>query len=89
MPSPATWSDDERRRFLDDGVLIRRGLVHGVVLSRARGLVGGWLTEAYDPARLTAYTERTFAAELEEHPDLLALYQRSGLRGHLISITGS
>ncbi|MER7194846.1 phytanoyl-CoA dioxygenase family protein [Streptomyces flaveolus] len=79
MPSPATWSDDERRRFLDDGVLIRRGLVHGAVLSKARALVGGWLTEAYDPARLTAYTERTFAPELEEHPDLLALYQRSGL----------
>ncbi|MFF7733514.1 hypothetical protein [Streptomyces sp. NPDC007984] len=42
MPSPATWSDDERRRFLDDGVLIRRGLVHasscpGPVASSAAG----------------------------------------------------
>ncbi|WP_406484849.1 phytanoyl-CoA dioxygenase family protein [Streptomyces sp. NBC_01563] len=79
MRSPLTWSDDERRRFVDDGVLIRRGLVHGNVLSRARDLVGGWLTEAYAPARLTAYTERSFAPELEEHPALLALYQRSGL----------
>ncbi|MEU9068918.1 phytanoyl-CoA dioxygenase family protein [Streptomyces sp. NPDC048306] len=79
MPRPLTWSGDERRRFVDDGVLIRRGLIHGTVLSRARGLVGSWLTEAYDPARLTAYTERSFAPELEEHPDLLALYQRSGL----------
>ncbi len=43
MPSPVTWSDDERRRFVDDGVLIRRGLVHGVVLSKALALVGGWL----------------------------------------------
>ncbi|MGW0475886.1 hypothetical protein [Streptomyces coeruleorubidus] len=68
MPSPVTWSDDERRRFVDDGVLIRRGLVHGAVLSKARALVGGWLAEAYDPARLTAYTERSFAPELEEHP---------------------
>ncbi|WP_371665832.1 phytanoyl-CoA dioxygenase family protein [Streptomyces sp. NBC_01241] len=74
-----TWTDDERRRFVDDAVLIRRGLVDGAVLSRARDLVGGWLTEAYDPARLTAYTERSFAPDLEEHPDLLALYQRSGL----------
>ncbi|WP_255306180.1 phytanoyl-CoA dioxygenase family protein [Streptomyces sp. Wb2n-11] len=79
MPRPMTWSDEERRRFVDDGVLIRHGLVHGSVLSRARDLVGGWLAEAYDPARLTAYTERSFAPELEEHPDLLALYQRSGL----------
>ncbi|MCA1275082.1 phytanoyl-CoA dioxygenase family protein [Streptomyces sp. 7G] len=79
MSRPLTWSDGERRRFVDDGVLIRRGLVHGNVLSRARDLVGGWLIEAYDPARLTDYTERSFAPELEEHPDLLALYHRSGL----------
>ncbi|MFI9626440.1 phytanoyl-CoA dioxygenase family protein [Streptomyces sp. NPDC052042] len=79
MPQSATWSDDERRQFVDDGVLIRRGLVHGTVLSKARELVGGWLNEAYNPAQLTAYTERSFAPELEEHPDLLALYQRSGL----------
>ncbi|MDX3372465.1 phytanoyl-CoA dioxygenase family protein [Streptomyces sp. ME02-6987-2C] len=79
MPRPKTWSTDEQRRFVDDGVLIRRGLVHGTVLSRARDLVSGWLTEAYDTARLTAYTERSFAPELEEHPDLLALYHRSGL----------
>ncbi|MFI7181989.1 phytanoyl-CoA dioxygenase family protein [Streptomyces anthocyanicus] len=79
MPRPEIWSADEQRRFVDDGVLIRRGLVHGNLLSRARDLVGGWLTEAYDSARLTAYTERSFAPELEEHPDLLALYQHSGL----------
>ncbi|MFB4420646.1 phytanoyl-CoA dioxygenase family protein [Streptomyces sp. QL37] len=79
MPRPQTWSDDERRRFLDDGVLVRRGLIHGEVLSRARDLVSDWLAEAYDPARLTAYTERSFAPELEKHPDLLAVYQRSGL----------
>ncbi|MGW2046275.1 phytanoyl-CoA dioxygenase family protein [Streptomyces sp. NPDC001858] len=79
MPRSVTWSDDEQRRFVDDGVLIRRGLVQGAVLSRARDLVGGWLNEQYDPARLIAYTERSFAPELEEHPDVVALYQRSGL----------
>ncbi|MEU8954883.1 phytanoyl-CoA dioxygenase family protein [Streptomyces sp. NPDC048518] len=79
MPSPAAWSDNERRRFVDHGVLIRRALVHGDILSRARDLVGGWLNEAYDPARLTAHTERSFAPELEEHPDVLALYRRSSL----------
>ncbi|MCX4530993.1 phytanoyl-CoA dioxygenase family protein [Streptomyces sp. NBC_01669] len=79
MSRPVTWNDEERRRFIDDGVLIRRGLVHGDLVSRARDLVGGWLKEAYDPARLAAYTERSFAPELEEHPDVLALYQRSGL----------
>ncbi|MEU9848156.1 phytanoyl-CoA dioxygenase family protein [Streptomyces sp. NPDC047985] len=79
MPRSVTWSSEERRRFVDDGVLIRRGLVHGAVLSKARDLVDGWLNAAYDPARLTAYTERSFAPELEEHPDLLALYGRSGL----------
>lgn len=79
MPRPEIWSDDEQSLFVNDGVLIRRGLVHGTVLSRARDLVGGWLAEAYDPARLTAYTDRSFAPELEDHPDLLALYQHSGL----------
>ncbi|WP_329472532.1 phytanoyl-CoA dioxygenase family protein [Streptomyces sp. NBC_01723] len=79
MPRPEIWSDDEQSLFVNEGVLIRRGLVHGDVLSRARDLVGGWLTEAYDPAWLTAYTERSFAPELEEHPHLLALYEHSGL----------
>ncbi|MET9185023.1 phytanoyl-CoA dioxygenase family protein [Streptomyces tendae] len=79
MPRPEIWSADEQRRFVDDGVLIRRGLVHGDALPRARDLLGGWLNEAYDPARLAAYTERSFAPELEEHPDLLALYHGSGL----------
>ncbi|WP_329612566.1 phytanoyl-CoA dioxygenase family protein [Streptomyces brevispora] len=79
MPRSVTLSDEERRRFVDDGVLIRRGLVHGAMLAQARELVGRWMTKAYDPARLTAYTERSFAPELEEHPDVLALYQRSGL----------
>lgn len=68
MPRPMTWSDKERRRFINDGVLIRRGLVHGTVLSQARTLVGGWLTEAYDPARLTAYTERSFAPSWNNTP---------------------
>ncbi|MGP3756971.1 phytanoyl-CoA dioxygenase family protein [Streptomyces sp. IBSNAI001] len=79
MPRPEIWSNDEQGLFVDHGVLVRRGLVHGNLLSRARDLVGGWLTEAYDPARLTVYTERSFAPELEAHPDLLALYHRSGL----------
>ncbi|MFF2025037.1 phytanoyl-CoA dioxygenase family protein [Streptomyces sp. NPDC058171] len=79
MHRSATWSDNELRRFVDDGALIRRGLIPRDLLSRARDLVGDWLEEAYDPARLTAYTERSFAPELEQHSDLLALYQRSGL----------
>ncbi|WP_329612621.1 phytanoyl-CoA dioxygenase family protein [Streptomyces brevispora] len=88
MSRPVTWNDEDRRRFINDGVLIRRGLVHGDLVSQARDLVGGWLNEAYDPARLAAYTERSFAPELEEHPDLLALYRRSGLAelaGDLVS----
>ncbi|MDT0407797.1 MULTISPECIES: phytanoyl-CoA dioxygenase family protein [Streptomyces] len=76
---PVSWSTDELRRFVEDGVLIRRGLVHGSVLARARALVGKWRNEAYDPERLTAYTERSFSPELEEHPALLDLYQKTGL----------
>ncbi|MGC4950093.1 phytanoyl-CoA dioxygenase family protein [Streptomyces sp. DT224] len=72
-------TDDERRRFMTDGVLIWRGLVRGTVLDRARTLVNTWLSEAYDPARLTAYTERSFAPDLEENADVLALYHQSGL----------
>ncbi|MFE6101278.1 phytanoyl-CoA dioxygenase family protein [Streptomyces laurentii] len=67
-------SESERRRFIDDGVLIRRRAVRGPLRTRATVLVDHWLRDAYDPQQLTAYTNRSFAPELEDHPDLLALY---------------
>lgn len=81
MSLASPWSASELERFVDDGVLIRHGLINGTLLTRAADLVDGWLREAYDAERLTAYTNRSFAPELEEHPDLLALYHDSGIAG--------
>ncbi|MFF1714391.1 phytanoyl-CoA dioxygenase family protein [Streptomyces sp. NPDC058268] len=79
MPSATPWSGDELERFVNDGVLIRRGLINGPLLTRAASLIDGWLRDTYDAQRLTAYTNRSFAPELEDHPDLLALYGDSGV----------
>ncbi|MGW7304067.1 phytanoyl-CoA dioxygenase family protein [Streptomyces sp. NPDC054835] len=79
MSRPIPWSPGELEAFVDTGVLIRRGLVGRLLVDRAAALVDTWMREAYEPDRLTAYTARSFAPEVEQHPDLLALYHRSGL----------
>ncbi|MFI5804447.1 phytanoyl-CoA dioxygenase family protein [Streptomyces sp. NPDC051561] len=79
ISGPPEWSPTELDRFVTDGILIRRAVISGPLLVRAAALVDGWMSTAYDPARLNAYTNRSFAPELEDHPDLLALYDGSGI----------
>ncbi|WP_236067189.1 phytanoyl-CoA dioxygenase family protein [Streptomyces brasiliscabiei] len=79
MPMPAPLALNELHTFVADGVLIRRGLIPDRLLQPAARLVDAWMCEHYDPARLTAYTNQTFAPDLADHPDLLGLYNDSGL----------
>lgn len=79
MSLPTPWSEIELQRFVDDGVLIRRNLICEPLLTRAVCLIDSWLSHSYDAKRLAAYTNRSFAPELEDHPALLALYHDSGI----------
>ncbi|MEV1040470.1 phytanoyl-CoA dioxygenase family protein [Streptomyces sp. NPDC050204] len=77
--APAPFTPLELRRFVTDGVLIRRGLVPEQILGPAARRVSTWMRHEYDAARLAGYTNQTFAPSLARHPDLLGLYHHSGL----------
>ncbi|MDX3528965.1 phytanoyl-CoA dioxygenase family protein [Streptomyces sp. ID05-39B] len=79
MPVPAPLTRNELHTFVADGVLIRRGMIPARLLQPAAHLVDAWMREHYDPTRLTAYTNQTFAPNLAGHPDLLGLFHDSGL----------
>jgi hypothetical protein len=76
-------TDDDRNTFARDGVLVRRAHADPRLVDRAARLVDAWyrdtITPDLDPDRLAAYTNRTFAPELADHRDLLALYTDTGL----------
>lgn len=69
---------EERATFLANGAIIKRGFVRPDLIGRATTLIGDWYEHELDQAQLTAYTQRTFAPELGNHPDLLALFAESG-----------
>ncbi|MFC4512190.1 phytanoyl-CoA dioxygenase family protein [Streptomyces ehimensis] len=79
MTSSIALTEDDRTTFVRDGVLIRRRLLHGDHLGRAAALIDDWYRNRYRAEDLTAYTNRTFAPELDRHPDLLALFHDGGL----------
>ncbi|WP_367132931.1 MULTISPECIES: phytanoyl-CoA dioxygenase family protein [Streptomyces] len=79
MPASIALTDSDRHDFVRDGVLVRRRFVQGVRLQQAADLVHDWYRTSFQPHAVTAYTNRTFAPELADHPDLLALYRGSGL----------
>ncbi|MDX3027618.1 phytanoyl-CoA dioxygenase, partial [Streptomyces scabiei] len=79
MPIPAPVTLNELHAFVADGVLIRRGMIPDELLQPAAHLVDTWMREHYDPTRLTAYTNQTFAPDLASHPDLLGLFHDGGL----------
>ncbi|MGW8355528.1 hypothetical protein [Streptomyces wedmorensis] len=74
-------TDDERTRFLRDGMFVRRGLATDPHTSPARDLITTWHAKEYDPDRLIEYTQRTFAPEHGQHPALLDLYTATGAAG--------
>ncbi len=69
---------DDKHDFLRDGLIIKRDAVDPALVTRARALIDEWCREAMDEALIDQYTQRTFAPELGSHPDLLALFTRSG-----------
>lgn len=69
---------EDKHDFLRDGLIIKRDAVAAPLITRARALIDEWCREAMDPALIDQYTQRTFAPELGSHPDLLALFTRSG-----------
>ncbi len=84
-PGMLEEADEERARALlteqgNKRVLSRRGMIPDELLRPAAHLVDAWMREHYDPARLIAYTNQTFAPDLGGHPDLLGLFHDSGLR---------
>ncbi|MFK0193949.1 phytanoyl-CoA dioxygenase family protein [Kitasatospora sp. NPDC090308] len=70
-------SSDEKRDFMRDGLHIKRRAVAPDRIARARDLVTAWYRESMNPELISAYTQRTFAPELGNHPDLLALFAES------------
>lgn len=69
---------EEKASFVQDGLVIRRGFVPADLIARASSCVGRWFRDDMDPSQIAAYTQRTFAPELGEHPDLLGLFSDSG-----------
>ena len=69
---------DELSAFAADGIIIRRGLVTQTLAARATDLVSQWYG-TMDQSRLIGFTQRTFAPELGSHPDVLALFENSGI----------
>lgn len=68
----------EKAAFVRDGVIARRELVPPALIGQARSLINDWYRTQMRPDHLNAYTQRTFAPELGDHPDLLALFEKSG-----------
>ncbi|MGI5515711.1 phytanoyl-CoA dioxygenase family protein [Streptomyces sp. CA-106131] len=66
-------TSEEQTTFKQAGVLVRRALVAPALVQRATSLVGTWYRDL-KPGDIPAYSQRTFAPELGNHPDILALY---------------
>jgi hypothetical protein len=71
---PVSLGLAEQHAFIRDGLVIRRGLVPGRLLQAATARIDDWYQRHLNTARIENYTQKTFAPELGDHPDLLALY---------------
>lgn len=81
-------SAEELARFTTDGMIIKRGFVPPELVERAQTLIDTWYREAMDQAQLATYTQRTFAPELGNHPDIMALLTDSGIADLLDALIG-
>ncbi|MBI3859790.1 MAG: phytanoyl-CoA dioxygenase family protein [Thaumarchaeota archaeon] len=72
-------SNDEKRQFVREGFVIRRGFVSQALTEPAKRLVEQWYRNSYDASNIEKYTQKTFAPDLGSHPDLLNVYRSSGL----------
>ncbi|MGA4850294.1 phytanoyl-CoA dioxygenase family protein [Streptomyces sp. G5(2025)] len=65
---------EEKATFKRDGVLIRRGLADPDQVKRAVSLIDVSYRKEMTPDDISAYSRRTFAPELGDSAELLALY---------------
>src|SRR5689334_12227228 len=70
---------EDKATFVRDGAIVRRRFVPATLVDRARDMVNDWWQNRMQPARIDEYTQRTFAPEIGDHRDLLALYHESGV----------
>lgn len=72
-------SDEELNTFRTNGLIIKPGFVRPDLVQRATALVTDWYRNDMDRSQLVGYTQRTFAPDLGGHPDILALFDNSGV----------
>lgn len=81
-------SSEDISHFLEEGFIVKRGVVPTAQLEAASRLVLDWYSLGMDPELTSAYTDRTFAPELMDHPDLLALYWNSDVHAMVAELIG-
>ncbi|WP_203861455.1 phytanoyl-CoA dioxygenase family protein [Plantactinospora mayteni] len=72
-------TQQEMAEFVREGAIIRRNFVPSDLVNRARSLIDDWYRRELQPDLIESYTQRTFAPGLGTHPDVLALFHRSGV----------
>jgi len=76
----------ETAAFVQDGAVVRRAFVPGRLVDRVRSSVDGWYRTEMDPALISSYTQRTFAPDLGNDHDVLALFHESGVADLVTSL---
>ncbi|MEV6598810.1 phytanoyl-CoA dioxygenase family protein [Actinoplanes sp. NPDC051346] len=76
----------EKDTFIRDGIIVRRNAIPPELIVTARQLIDRWLSRDMDLTRVDAYTQRTFAPDLGDHPDILALFDQSGVADLVASL---
>jgi len=79
---------DELAAFATNGALVKRNLIPHHLVQSAAALVNDWYQSHMDPAKITVYSQRTFAPDLSSHPDLLALFSNSGVTDLVVQLVG-
>ena len=79
MSETMSLTMEDAPAFIDDGILVRRGLVPHELTRRARERIMAWYREEMDTGLIHQYTQRTFAPQMGSHPDLLALFDNLGV----------
>lgn len=78
----------ELNAFATEGTIIKRRFVPPSLVERATALITDWYRSDMDQSRLVDYTQRTFAPDLGNHPDILALFSRSGVANLVHELVG-
>lgn len=79
---------EELDAFTTNGLIIKRDAVPPELIDRANALIAEWYRSDMDPSKLVDYTQRTFAPDLGDHPDVLALFAQSGVSDLVSELVG-